>query len=168
MRWIYRLALKLRKLQLAHQHQPKICVHLEQEFVCGTMKQTAPPLNRTTLPVINICTDSRIKFREHIAKKATGYSFIYAVETGGERRAVGPTCSLSLRVRINVHDSKTVNIAYLEKSLQVQLYLEFGITWFYRVVFRSAVLAERPEIWIHKVSKYGIGEFGVDIISLIN
>ena len=107
MRWIYRLALKLRKLQLAHQHQPKICVHLEQEFVCGTLKQTAPPLNCTTLPIINICTDSRIKFREHIAKKATGYSFIYAVETGRERRAVGPTCSLSLRVRINVHDSKT-------------------------------------------------------------
>ena len=63
--------------------------------------------------------------------------------------------------------TKTVNIAYLEKSLQVQLYLEFGITGFYRIVFGSAVLAERPEIWIYKVSKYEIGEFGMDIIFLI-
>ena len=76
--------------------------------------------------------------------------------------------SESMYMTVKLKYTKTVDVAYLEKSLQVQLYLEFGITWFYRVVFRSAVLAERPEIWIYKVNKYEIGEFGIDIIFLIN
>ena len=58
-------------------------------------------------PLLIFVLTAGLNLGNTLPRKLQATASFYAVETGGERRAVGPTCSLSLRVRINVHDSKT-------------------------------------------------------------